>query len=84
MRVAAALGPEVQATAAEPQAAGPLKVLLLRPREAAHVLSISERLLWSMTAPRGPIPVVRIGSAVRYSAEAIRDWISARQRGGER
>ena len=40
--------------------------LLLTVREAAKYLSIGERLLWSRSAPRGPLPVVRIGSAVRY------------------
>ena len=40
---------------------------LISIREAAAVLGgISERNLWSLTAPRGPIPCVRIGRRVLY------------------
>lgn len=41
---------------------------LLTPRQAAERLSISERKLWGLTAPRGPVPCVRIGRSVRYRA----------------
>ena len=34
--------------------------LLLDRREAAAALSISTRSLWSISYPRGPVPVVRI------------------------
>lgn len=44
--------------------AGPLA---LRPREAAKALGISARTLWGLTAPRGPIPCVRVGSGKRQS-----------------
>jgi excisionase family DNA binding protein len=57
--------------------------LLLTARAAAAVLSVSERTLWAMTHPRGPIPVVKIGRSVRYPAEALRAWIAAQQRGAE-
>jgi hypothetical protein len=40
---------------------------LLKPREAAARLGIGARLLWSMSAPNGPIPTVRIGRRVLYS-----------------
>jgi hypothetical protein len=40
--------------------------LLLRSRDAARMLAVSERTLWGLTAPRGPIPCVRIGGAIRY------------------
>lgn len=46
--------------------------ILLRPREAAVRLAISERQLWNFTQPRGPIPVLRIGNCVRYSSEALK------------
>ena len=49
--------------------------LLLKPREAAARLSISERQLWAHTQPRGPIPATRIGSCVRYSPEALLAFI---------
>lgn len=46
--------------------------LIVTQREAAKLLSISQRTLWALTAPRGPIPPVRIGRLVRYSIEDIK------------
>lgn len=43
---------------------------LLERSEAARRLSISERLLWRLTA-KGAIPVIRLGGAVRYSPRVI-------------
>jgi len=41
--------------------------LLVPPREAAWLLGgISTRHLWSLTAPRGPIPCIRLGRRVFY------------------
>jgi len=59
--------------------------LLLQTREAAEALSISERTLWSLTAPRGSIPVVKIGRAVRYHVRDLEAFIADRkcQRAGE-
>ncbi len=57
--------------------------LLLTPRDAARTLAVSERTLWGLTHPRGPIPAVRIGRAVRYSVDALRAWVAAQQPGGE-
>jgi excisionase family DNA binding protein len=47
---------------------------LLRPREAAERLAISERQLFSITKS-GLLPCVRVGRLVRYSTETIRQWI---------
>jgi excisionase family DNA binding protein len=55
--------------------------LLLTTREAAVILSISERTLWSLTWPRGPLRPVRLGRSVRYSAEALRAWVQSQQGG---
>lgn len=55
--------------------------LLLRPREAAHVLSISERTLWSLTA-RGSVPHLRLGRSVRYPVDRLHRWIGEQQKGG--
>lgn len=52
------------------------QALLLTAPEAAERLRISEKTLWSLTAPRGGIPVVRIGRAVRYSVAALERWIA--------
>jgi hypothetical protein len=64
--------------------ADPPAPLLLRPRDAARVLGISERLLWSISAPRGPLAVVRVHRAVRYSTDELRRYIAAAQQQGAR
>ena len=53
--------------------------LLLKPSQAAELLSISERQLWSHTAPRGDIPSVRIGNCVRYSRTTLEQVIRKRE-----
>ena len=55
--------------------------LLLTPREAAKALSVCEKTLWTWTQPRGPIPAVRFGSAVRYSVAALSRFIAAAESG---
>ena len=57
--------------------------LLLSAREASRALGISERSLWASTQPRGPIPVVRLGSRVLYSVESLRRIIAEAERAGE-
>ena len=51
--------------------------LLVTAPEAAKMLSISQRLLWSLSHPRGPIPTTRIAGtrAVRYSVSALEQWL---------
>lgn len=51
--------------------------LVLRPREAAQALGISERTLWSLTAPRGPLPCVKIGRSVRYCPDALKAYLAS-------
>jgi hypothetical protein len=51
--------------------------LLLSAGDTSRMLSICDKTLWSMTAPRGPIPVVKIGSRVLYSVSALQKWIDA-------
>lgn len=51
----------------KPAASKASQPLLVTPIEAAKLLSVSPRKLWGMTAPRGPLPVVRLGRTVRYS-----------------
>lgn len=48
--------------------------LLLTPRETAQAMNICERTLYTLTK-RGDLPVVRIGRALRYSVDDIRDFI---------
>jgi hypothetical protein len=44
---------------------------LLTVREAAKMLSVSTRHLIRLSAPHGPIPVVRFGVSVRYSSNDL-------------
>ena len=51
--------------------------LLLTSDQAAAVLQLSPRTLWSLTQPRGPISAVRLGHLVRYDPRALVEWITA-------
>ncbi len=53
-----------------------LERLLLTPREAAYRLGISPRHLWNLTAPRGPIPVVRLGRKTFYRPEDLEAFVA--------
>ena len=55
--------------------------LALRPREAAKALGISERMLWSLTAPRGTVPAVRIGPCVLYPVTALQARLGRQAQG---
>jgi excisionase family DNA binding protein len=57
-------------TEAEPE----IPCLAMRPREAAKALGISERLLWEWT-DRGVVPHVRLGKAILYPVDSLRDWL---------
>ncbi|MFM9965080.1 MAG: helix-turn-helix transcriptional regulator [Planctomycetaceae bacterium] len=59
----------------------PAAPLLLSIKDAAAALSLSERSLWSLSAPRGPIPVTVLPGvrAVRYSVAALEAFIAAQQ-----
>ena len=52
---------------------------LLSARKVAEILSVSERTVWAISAPRGPLRAVRIGRIVRYRIEDILDF---RKKGG--
>ncbi len=58
----------------------PIDSIALRPREAAKALGISQRTLWSLSAPRGPIPCVRVGhgkrKSVLYSLACVQAWLA--------
>lgn len=49
-------------------------ILLLRSREAAKRLQVSERHLQKLTQA-GILPCVRVGQCVRYSLQTIQNWI---------
>jgi len=48
--------------------------LSMRAKEAAKSLGISERLLWEWT-DKGIIPHIRLGKAVLYPVDSLRDWL---------
>lgn len=52
-----------------------LPQLLVDAREAARLLSISERTLWTLTN-QGSIKATKIGRAVRYSVAALEAFIA--------
>ncbi len=51
---------------------------LLTAREAADVLRISERTLWTLTQ-EGELPSVRVGRSVRYDQGDLAGWIVSRK-----
>jgi predicted DNA-binding transcriptional regulator AlpA len=54
--------------------------LLIKSLEAVRMLSISEKNLWTLSAPRGPIPTIRVGErSIRYSIAALKKWIDDQQ-----
>ncbi len=59
----------------------PAAPLLLTARDAAKALAISERTLWTLSAPRGPVCVTRLPGvrSVRYSVDALREWVASQQ-----
>jgi excisionase family DNA binding protein len=52
--------------------------LLVKPDEAAKLLSISTRTLWTLTR-EGIVPCVRLGKSVRYSLDTLRAVIAQRE-----
>ncbi len=61
----------------------PLKVdgkLALRPRDAAVAIGISERMLFDLTK-NGEIPHRRIGRAVVYPVDLLREWMNQTDHG---
>lgn len=57
--------------------------LALRPRQAAFALSISQRLLWSLTKS-GKIPHLKLGRAVLYPVSLLEEYLTAQAKGGQR
>ncbi len=51
---------------------------LLKSAEAAEMLAISERTLWSLTNAN-EIPHIRIGKSVRYSVADLEAWIESKR-----
>ncbi len=59
------------------------QAVLVDPREAARMLSVSPRKLWAMTFEESPgVPYVRAGRLVRYSVADLSRWAESRRQGG--
>lgn len=57
--------------------------VLVEPREAARMLSVSPRKLWALTFEEKPgIPYVRVGRLVRYSVADLSRWAESQRQGG--
>jgi hypothetical protein len=54
-----------------------VRPLALTPRDAAQALSMSEKGLWNLTQPRGPIPAAKIGRLVRYDLRDLLKFLDA-------
>lgn len=61
-------------------ASRPNEPLALRLPDAAKALGISARTVWGLTAPRGPIPCLRVGHGKRqtvlYPVAELQAWLS--------
>ncbi|QDU76428.1 hypothetical protein Pan97_34770 [Bremerella volcania] len=55
--------------------------ILVGADKAAPLLSISRRLLWTLTQA-GEIPHTRIRNRVLYSPRKLREWIDRQSQGG--
>ena len=68
-------------TTLEPAAAGEKTPLLLDEREAARLLGVAPRTLWSL-ADTGEVPCVRIGRRKLYSVSSLHEFIRQRESAG--
>lgn len=55
--------------------------ILVGMTEAARMIGVSARTLWSM-ANAGELPTVRIRRRVLFNVAALREWVDARTKGG--
>jgi excisionase family DNA binding protein len=53
------------------------KRLLVDSREAAKMLSVSTRTLWSLYNSGAMPNPIRIGRAIRFSYDALREWVDS-------
>ncbi len=66
-----------------PTDAGDVAPLLVNVKQAAALLGISARTLFSITAPRGDLPCVIIGRCVRYRLSDLERFCEERARASE-
>jgi hypothetical protein len=51
-------------------------------KEARITLGVSARTLWAITAPRGPLPVVKIGTRCLYDPVDLAKYIEGQKTKG--
>lgn len=56
--------------------------LALRPKDAAPLLGVSERHLWTLTN-QGLIPHIRLGRAIVYPVDLLKAWMAEQVKGGD-
>jgi len=61
--------------------AGHERPLVVSAREAANLLGVSPRTIWSLTAS-GELPHARIGRRVVYPVAELEQWLESRSRDG--
>jgi len=60
------------------------EALLVDPKQAAKMLSVSTRKLWGMTFEDNPgLPYLRFGRLVRYAVADLEAWIADQRKGGK-
>jgi excisionase family DNA binding protein len=52
--------------------------LLIDAKQAARLLAISTRKLWTLTNC-GEMPCIKIGRAVRYNVKTLERWVNRRE-----
>ena len=57
-----------------------MEKLSVRPHEAAKILSISERTLFTWTKKEG-LPSIKVGRIILYSIPEIARWLELRKKG---
>jgi excisionase family DNA binding protein len=67
----------------DPREAERGRTILVRPSEAAALLAISPRHLWSL-AVSGEIPSLKVGRARRYVRSELEAWVAERAAKGRR
>lgn len=60
----------------------PTETILVNSTEAARLLAISPRTLWTLTQS-GEIPSLKIGKSVRYHRDILNQWAKKRLTGTE-
>lgn len=57
------------------EGSGAIQKILLKPKDAALALSMSERKLWSLTND-GTVESIKIGRSVFYCPTKLRAWVA--------